>query len=485
MGLQQEDGTKYKKCLYAQYMCRKGVFMKNETIHDANYVPLSGKFGYWCGAMSYVFSMAVPVFLIYYATEQLAIAIGAVSIMMMLVKIWDGITDFIAGIIIDRTKSRKGKARPWFLRVAVPYGISLALTFSIPAGWGTTAKLAALAVMYALTVSVFGTVVGVAKYALIPRMTRDVKQRSTLGMIGDGSAVVFSGILMTVTFSLVASKGYTLIFAIYGVVACITCFLCYIFTREQTEEITEMLDEKRKQKGSVKDLLRTLIRNKYALLLFLYVTILYIGCGMIQTGGTYYATYVYGDYSLYSRFMLAGTIGSVVAIFIGTPLVRRLGSKAVFAFGCILAAVSYLAIIFTDSRNPLVIIVSFFFIIMFSQVFTNTQTPVMIAAAADYGEWKNGEKTEGITSGVADIGTKIGQALAAGIFGLIMAAGGFVEGGVEQTASAIQSIKVGFIYVVPTVFLILGIIYILTYKLEKQHPQILKELEERGNAHQK
>lgn len=453
--------------------------MNNSTLSSPDRVPVTGKIGYLCGCLSFVFSMAVPVFLMYYATEKLSLAVGGVALMMMLVKILDGVTDFVAGVVIDKTRTKIGKARPWFLRVAIPYGIVLVLTFSIPTGWGSAAKLIALAVMYALTVSVFGTLVGVAKFALIPRMTKDVKQRSILGLIGDGAAVVVSGLLMTATFTLVAVHGYTLIFGIYGVAACVLCLLCYALTREQNDDIAELLSDQAKEKTSLKALLMTLVRNKYALLLLLYVTILYIGCGMIQTGGLYYATYVYGDPSIYAKFMLSGTIGSFVAIFLGSLIVRKTNAKTVFVLGCILAAVSYLAIIFTGSQSPAVIIVSFFFIIMFSQVFTNTQVPVMVAAAVDYGEWKNGSRTEGVTSGVVDIGIKIGQALAAGIFGLIMAKGGFVEGGGAQTAEAVKSIEVGFIYIIPAVFLILGIFCLVTYKLEKQHPQILSDLKQR------
>lgn len=452
--------------------------MGKNDVKGIDYVSISGKFGYLCGCLSYVFSMAVPVFLMYYATESLALSAGIVGVMMMIVKLLDGVTDFLAGVMIDKTKSRTGKARPWFLRVAIPYGVVLALTFSIPTGWGNVAKLVALGIMYALTVSVFGTVVGVAKYALVPRMTDDPKQRSILGMIGDGCAVVVSTVLMMSTFTLVAVHGYTIIFVIYGVAACILSFLCYGLTKEKNEEISEMLNAK-KEENSFKNLIKTLFTNKYALLVLMYVTILYIGCGIIQTGGMYFATYVCGDPGIYSRFMMGGLFGSIVGIFLGGAIVRKFGSKVVFAMGCLLAAAGYVGIIITNSAVPMVVIVCFFFIIMFSQVFTNTQLPVMVAAAADYGEWKNGVRTEGVTSGIVDIGTKIGQALAAAIFGFIMASGGFKEGGVEQTVEAVNSIKIGFLYVTPAIFAILGIIYIFTYKLEKKHPQIMKEIAER------
>lgn len=448
-----------------------------------DHVPFSEKFGYWCGAMGYVFSMAVTVFIVYYGTENLAISAAAVGTMMMVVKIIDGVTDAVGGILVDKTKAKTGKARPWFIRVAIPYGIVLFLTFCIPTGWGTTAKLIALAVMYILTVSVFGTMVGVAKYSLIARMSMDPKERSTMATIGDGSAVVFSSLLMTVTFSLVANFGYALIFAIYGVIGAVLCILCYVFVREQPEEIEGAIrEEKEHQQANIAAIVKTLATNKYALLVFLYTTILYIGCGLIQTGGTYYATYVFGNYSVYSQFMLAGTIGSAVGIFAGTFIVRAIGSKWTFALGCLLTVVAYLPIIFTNSTSVITLVISFFFVIMFSQVFTNTQTPVMIAAAADYGEWKTGVRSEGVTSGIADIGIKIGQALASGLFGLILTMGGYQEGGVEQTASAIFSIKAAFTYVIPAVFLILGIFFLITYRLEKQHGQILADLEERHKA---
>ena len=81
-------------------------------------VPAKSKFGYAFSGISFCFCQLIPTFLIYFATENLLLSVGAVSLMMMLVKVLDGVSDIVAGLIIDKTNTSKGKARPWMLRAA-------------------------------------------------------------------------------------------------------------------------------------------------------------------------------------------------------------------------------------------------------------------------------------------------------------------------------------------------------------------------------
>ncbi len=83
--------------------------MKKTT--DTNCVNGSQKFGYLCSGISYSVCQLIPTFLIYFATENLAIAVGAVSLMIVLVKLLDGVSDFFIGMLIEHTKSKKRKGK--------------------------------------------------------------------------------------------------------------------------------------------------------------------------------------------------------------------------------------------------------------------------------------------------------------------------------------------------------------------------------------
>ena len=74
-------------------------------------------------------------------TDYAGVSALAVGTIMMVSRIFDGISDIIMGVIVDRTKSKFGKARPWILRMCIPFAVCGVLLFSVPASWGQTAKL--------------------------------------------------------------------------------------------------------------------------------------------------------------------------------------------------------------------------------------------------------------------------------------------------------------------------------------------------------
>lgn len=451
--------------------------MSESRLNNHHQVSFKSRTGYFFGNLSTGFQVAIPTFLIFYGTQSLAISIGAMSMMMAVVKVLDGITDVIAGILIDKTRSSKGKARPWFLWMAFPYALCFALEFCIPPGWGSTAKILSLAILYALTISVFGTMLGIANVAILPRLTSNLKERGVLAVVCGGAGITMVGILMAIVFPLVFNYGFQKVFIAFAIISFILCILCYMLVSEQ--EISDYMENKKENQVRIKDLIYTLVHNKYALFIFIYVFIVQAGGAIIQGCGTYYATYVLKNPNMYSIFMLSGAIGSFAGIFLGLPLVKKFGTTKLYCIGCLMAVLGFVAILISDSKIPILIIIAFFFIIMGGMVFTNSQNAVLAASAIDYGEWKSGVRSEGVTACVGNVGMKVGGALGTALMGACLAANGFAEGGVEQSAQAVKAIKLTFTGLTPAIYLLLFLVFIFTYRLEKQLPDIQKELENR------
>lgn len=417
-------------------------------------VTFSEKFGYLCSGLSYSICMLIPTFLIYYATEQLAISIAAVSLMMALVKIIDAVTDVICGVIIDKTKSKFGHARPWFLRACIPYAVCLVLTFSVPETLGTTGRLLFLAVFYALTVSVFGTLIGVARYAIVPRITSDEKEQGALGVLGDGIGVIFVGVAMAITFGMIGKLGWTGTFAVYGVFAVITALLCFFLTKEHPEVIAEKMEADREANAvHAKDFFRAIFHNKYALLAFLIVLLQQIGGGTILSCGTYYFQYVLGDLGGYQKMMGIAIFTCLAGMVLATFITKRIGPKKLFLLGGALSVITYIMILIAGPGKEAFITVALAFTMMFCQSFLTANFAAFCSNAVEYGQAKNGVRAEGITSSVVNIGIKVGTALATVISGFIMALGGYVEGGAQQTAEAVSSINTAFIGVPMAAFI--------------------------------
>ena len=439
-------------------------------------LPLKNKIGYMCSGMGNFFSMILQTFVLYYATESLGVTMAAVSAMIVIVKVLDGFTDVICGVIIDKTKSKKGKARPWLLRMAIPYPLCMALIFFVPESWGATAQILALGALYALTVSIFGTLVGVARVAILPRMTFNPKEQGVMATLNDGASTIMASLIMTITVPLATRFSYAAVFVVYSLFACVMCIAAYALTKERDDIIESEM--KPQNQLTIKQLLKALFTNKYALFLLIYMLLLNFSVGFLNSSGLYYTTYVCGDVNLFSTAMGFNTISTIIGVVIGVPLVSKIGSKKMFTMCTSVPVITYAILWALQGNNPTAIVVC----ITINGFFLACAPAQMIAISAgvvDYGEWKSGKRTEGVTSAVVNVGIKIGSALATAVIGFIMTYGGFVSGAEVQTASALKSISFSFAGM-PTIFYaFLTIFFLLTYRLEKQRAQIQQDLIDR------
>lgn len=143
-------------------------------------IPLLNKVLYNCGDIGNSFSWGfVGSFLVIFYTDVFGISAAAVSLLLLVSRIWDGINDPIVGILADRTKSRWGRYRPWILFGMFPLGIFTVLTFWAHPEFSSSGKLVYAYVTY-FFLSFFNTVVIVPHASLISTMTQDPNERSKL-----------------------------------------------------------------------------------------------------------------------------------------------------------------------------------------------------------------------------------------------------------------------------------------------------------------
>lgn len=124
---------------------------------------------------------AISAFLLVYYTNVLGVPALVGSTVMAISKIFDGISDLIMGRIVDRTKSRFGKARPWILRMCIPLAVCNVLLYSVPAGLAGSAQIAYIFLSYNLVSTVFYTAVNVPYSTLQGLMTTNQYERGLLG----------------------------------------------------------------------------------------------------------------------------------------------------------------------------------------------------------------------------------------------------------------------------------------------------------------
>ena len=147
------------------------------------FAKLAERFSYGCGDFGCnIIYTAMSAFLMFYYSDYAGVNTLAVGTIMLVSRVFDGVSDIIMGVIVDRTKSRFGKARPWLLRMCVPFAVSGILLFSVPAGMSETAKLIYVFVTYNLTSTVIYTAINVPYSSLNALMTQDPYERSVLSI---------------------------------------------------------------------------------------------------------------------------------------------------------------------------------------------------------------------------------------------------------------------------------------------------------------
>ena len=168
-----------------------------ENTSEKKYLTFIQKVGYGVGDLgsNYCWTF-VASFIMIYCTNTLGIRSGVIGVIMMLSKFLDGVSDVIMGRIIDRTKSKMGKARFWYALSAFPVAFFTFLLFNVPSGFTKNTQYVYIFIAYTLMGVVFYTMSNIAYSSLTALVTKNQKERVQLGSyryIFAGLAVILIG----------------------------------------------------------------------------------------------------------------------------------------------------------------------------------------------------------------------------------------------------------------------------------------------------
>lgn len=126
------------------------------TLEEFAAVPLKEKLAYFFGEMlsQSLFYYLVLTLSIYFYTDVMHISATTIGIVVIVSRIFDAFTDLLIGTLVDRTKSRLGKARAWVIFMTAPYALSMFLLYCVPASWTTAHQIAYIVITYNLAVTV-------------------------------------------------------------------------------------------------------------------------------------------------------------------------------------------------------------------------------------------------------------------------------------------------------------------------------------------
>lgn len=300
---------------------------------DEKRLPLWRKIGYGIGdfGSNYCWTFVATFFMIY-ITNTVGISSAVVGTLLLVSKVLDGITDVVMGRIIDMTKSKMGKARFWYLVSSLPTAISVFLLFNIPAVFTENTKYIYTFIIYTLMGAVFYTMNNIAYSSLTALVTKNPRDRVSLGSIRSIFSMLAAIVIASTTPSIVNAFGggqqgwfYTSI--LYSIICFVLLLIPFFSVKElPAEDLYSAKEMSRKEKGGNKGFFRDfklLVKNQYfILILLIYLVNALITGGVIQSMGIYFATYVLGDASYLGLMNIAGTVYSCssIGLKIGTGL---------------------------------------------------------------------------------------------------------------------------------------------------------------------
>ena len=434
--------------------------------------------GYTAGdlANNLAFSLQALFLLIYY-TNVVGLDAAAIATMFLVVRAWDAFADLVAGRLVDITRTRWGKFRPYLLFASLPLLLSSVALFSVPNFQTHTAKYVYAYITYALLGFLY-SLTNIPYGSLATAMTQDPVERSRLG-IWRTMGPIFSTLLLVIVIAPQITRyktqpdqlqGFlttvTIMFAVLGYGLYLFCFSS---CKEQVFHDAAPV--------TIKETVATVRQNRPLLILCVSNLVFLTGVFGLQASQAYYATYILGDSSRLIWIVLATSLSTFVAVPIVPRLVARIGKKHTFligAAGIILAGIG----IFLLPPEMTVVLVAFFVY----GVFQNLSMSLLFAFEADaveYGEYQTGKRTEGATYAIYSFFRKVSQAVAGAFAGYALALGGFDAKLPQQTDGALLAIK-GTVGLGPAVFGLLGALIFLAYPLtDTRFRQIVRELHAR------
>ncbi|KPU42813.1 inner membrane symporter YicJ [Oxobacter pfennigii] len=425
-----------------------------------------GYFGYNLG------SAGLMTYLTFFYTDYMKIPAASVAMILLVSRFLDGATDLFLGVLIDRTTSKYGKARPWLLWMALPAAISVSLLYYVP-NISTSGKVVYAFITYNAVAFFYLTCMALPMQALVALITPDPKRRLTISTVGSIFNTLAAVVINLYAKPIMAAlggeaKGMFWFFTIMAFAGVGLMLLCFAFTKERAER-------RQYAKVPLGVGVKALFANKY----WWNITLIQIMTSLVPSawGATvYYTNYITGNAGLVGPIMSLMWGGITIGIFMFIPVTRKLGKRNAGLIGMALQVLGSVVLWFAPASVGM---------LWFSTVLRSIGPAAMIAASnamradtVEYGEWKTGVRNEGMIYSGASFGGKVGSGIGGAILAALLASGGYVGGAATQTPEAIEAIKAAFI-ILPGVGSTLIMVMLAFFDLEKFIPQINKDLKER------
>ncbi len=400
-------------------------------------------------------------------------------------KIIDAITNIVMGQIVDRTKTREGKARPWLLLSAILMPITGILLFTVPTA-SETVQVIWVMISYNLFYSLAYTIYNMSHMLMVPLSTRDTKDRGGLSVFNNISNTMITGIIVALIFPMVimpmlgANKSlWITVMSVLAILALPLTLLEYYFTKER---VTEESEGEEVEIKPIREQLKAVLKDQYWVVIIAYYVVYTLGLCFKNASLVYYCNYVLGTYNDGITQMLVSVIGGIpmgIGIFAVGPLAKKFGKRNVTLIGFILYAVGG-AICLINPRNMVIVLIGQF-IKNIGGLPSAYVFMALFADVLDHIEWKYRFRVDGLSTSIYTIIATVCVGVASGVMNFCLAQTGYIAPEfVETTGQTIGAVQNAatqnvFIFFFLTLEIITGIILVFLLRKLNVEKTIDKE----------
>ncbi|MER0466067.1 MFS transporter [Bacillus cabrialesii subsp. cabrialesii] len=451
-----------------------GIIADKEEQTQGDKVPLYQKLSYsltdFGGNLLFV---TISTYLLYFYTDVFGLSVGVAGTLLLITRFIDAIDAPIWGALIDRTNTRWGQSRPYFLWLCVPFALFSWLTFSTPDLSGTW-KVVYAVVTY-IFAGVFYTGISSPMTSILPNLSNNPKERVVLNsyrMVGGNIGLLIANSIVLPLVAILGQgndqRGFSLTLAILGIIAIISFLIAFANVREVNSSTVKSIPLKKSVKAA---------KQNWPWIIIVITNLIYwIGTTVRSSGLIYYFQY---NIDAKNLVPIAGAFSSIAIIgMILIPFMVKLTNKRYVLIGALLiSAISNVMIFFVGMNTTAVII--FYAIGSVGTGVAAAMPFVMLSDAVDFGHWKNGIRASGLLTTIGSaFCVKAGSGIGAFLPSQVMSAFNYRPNSM-QTPQALFGIELSFVWM-PAVLFVLAAIPMFFYgKYEKGEEHIRIELLER------
>lgn len=449
-----------------------------EKIEEKRYLKWYNKVGYGSGdvAGNVVYAF-LSTFVMIYLTNTVGLNAGIVGTLIALSKLFDGVTDIFFGSMLDKTKSRMGKARPWMLYGYVGCAVTLIGVFAIPESMGQTAQYAWFFIAYSLLNAVFYTANNIAYSALTALITKNSRERVEMGSYRFIFAFSTSLLIQSVTIKFVeimggGSSGWRMVAIIYAVIGLVVNTLSVLSVKElPEEELNNNASSAVDEKYSLIEAAKLLFSNKYYIMICVTYILQQIYSAMLSMG-IYYMMYVLNDEDLFPIFSWAINIPLIIALLITPWLVAKWqGLYKLNLVGYAVGTIGRALVVVAAYMGSVPLMLVFTAVAAFGMGPWQGDMNAVIANCSEYTYMTKKKRVDGTMYSCTSLGIKLGGGIGTAITGWLLEFSKFDKNLDVQLDSCLNMLHIMYLWI-PFIICIVITLIMSQMDVEKANQQL-------------